>query len=307
MNHESFGNVLVNEALTQEGFTFLKFFTTGHSGNQVVLAENTKHDRYVVKIPQDEISQTEVITNLQGYKKIEQNGISDILPEVRRTGRVRQFTYLVTNFLGDDFATRAHYESVPELMYTKLAHNMEPIYGKTIQVDGSSHNFIVRIQELLRKNYLTHILRAKLIDPNTILPHLAFDIDAFNTPKSCFAVFDFTPEDVYLTENTIKYPDPKADIRGNPIIDLACFAGISRDVYALPGSSHGYGYLEDLAIYDVSDKLGLTQSTARRLFSLGRSLQYSLSARFRIQSDPTIAQEYAQESVRYLRDAIRHA
>lgn len=204
------------------------------------------------------------------------------------------------------FAKRTHYESLPELMYAKLVHNMESIYGKTIQVDESSYNFIARIQELLRNNYLGHILPAKLIDPDMIIPHLAFDIDVFNTSKSCFAVFDFTPEDVYLTEDAIRYPDPKADVRGNPIIDLACFAGVSRDIYELPGSKEGYDYLEDLAIYDISNKLGLTQLTARELFNLGRSLQYSLSSRFRIQSEPTLAQEYAQESVRYLREAIRH-
>lgn len=303
-NKEVILSTYTRDALLQEGVEFVSCFTTGHSGNQVVLAKDVHQQLYVLKIPQDERSQAEVFTNLRGFRAIEENGLGRILPDVRRIGQVRDYTYLVTNYLGENFETKVKTNLTPEALFENLANKMDIVYSMSIKEDGNSFSFINRIQAMLRRNYINHLIPSKLIGPDDVMPYLEFDSTPFCTPTSCFAVFDFTPEDIYIGEDTIKYPDPKADVRGNPTIDLACFAGVSRDVYKLPGSESGYRTLEDLAIYGVSQKLRLTPAVARRLFNLGRALQLSLSARFRVNTDPTLAQTYTDESFHYLQAVV---
>jgi hypothetical protein len=115
---------------------------------------------------------------------------------------------------------------------------------------------------------------------------------------SAFACWDLTPEDLFIVNGVLKYPDPKASLRGIPIIDLACFGGVCRDSYKLKGSTEAYKTIEAFATGEVAHMFDVNTTDARKLFSLGRALQSALTSRFAI--DLEKARASASNSKAYL-------
>lgn len=292
---------IVSQILIAEGLSLEKRFTTGHSGCFVGKATDAEGKDLVIKIPLDDKSQEEIHENIQGYIALQQQGVPELLPDTIRIRSLNGRDYLITTYLGNDFAYRAQNEPNPEALYQELASQLLPIYKKTLKENSiDADTFLHFIENLLKRNFVGYITSSGIVNEEEAKDLLNFDVYQLVTDKSCFAVFDFTPEDVYLTEKGIKYPDPKQLISGNPIIDLACFAGVSRDVYKLPGSEEGYKILYDLAMHEVAPLLGLSENQAQRIFYLGRAVQYSLSSRFRIENEREKASVYARKSIEYL-------
>ena len=117
---------------------------------------------------------------------------------------------------------------------------------------------------------------------------------------TCFSPYDFTPEDIFISNSGFFYPDPKQECKGLPQISLACFAGVSRDAYGLPESVTGYKILEKFAVKTCSEIVDISISSAERLFLFGRALQCSFSSRVRIYGDKEKASYFAKESERHL-------
>ena len=105
---------------------------------------------------------------------------------------------------------------------------------------------------------------------------------------------------MFVHGEKIRYADPRPGLVGVPIIDLACFAGVSLCAYALPGAEEGYAILKAMACEFVADLLHLPRNQAERLFAFGRALQSAHSARFRVEKNPDLAREFAKESIRFL-------
>lgn len=126
-------------------------------------------------------------------------------------------------------------------------------------------------------------------------------LNSIQVRSLCFSSFDFTPEDVFVSEAAIKYADPVTSVVGIPIIDLACFSGVARDAYQLPGSAEGHDILYSYAIEHVSSILGINSTEAIRIWHFGRALQCALSARFRIDSDEGKSMSLTQLSEDHLR------
>lgn len=122
---------------------------------------------------------------------------------------------------------------------------------------------------------------------------------------SCFASFDFTPEDVFLSTDGLKYVDPKKSLLGIPIIDMACFGGVAKDAFALPGPVEGYDILKNFAINDISSLLKIDKTTAEAIFYLGRALQMALSSRFRLKTEADKSHQFFEKSCGYCRKIER--
>ena len=307
LNPESLGSLgvkididHVNRVLKMESLTPVSLFKSGNTGNTVLLTRSQNNNHFVLKIPNDKRSQDEVIKNLRGYKKIREANLQELLPNIIKTGEIGEFTYICTSYLGNDFATVLQESKKPEYQFQKLVDTLEPLYSKTLESDTNSERFLEMIKQVLQKNIFQYLIPAGFLTEKdtTMLNGLTCKL---SSPKSCFAVFDFTPEDIYLYPHTIKYPDAQEIIRGNPIIDLACFSGTSRDAYELPGSKSGYKVLEKFAVERVSNLLDLSRDQAQRIFYLGRATQLSLSSRVRISSSPKKAVDFANSCLEYLR------
>lgn len=289
----------LEEILRFENLQYVDTFSTGHSGC-IVVKVLRNHEELVLKVPTGQNSQKEILANIEGYTHLANEGLIEMLPEITHVGTLGSRTYLITTYLGADFAARARVEGENNLLFQMLADRMLDVYERSKKHDNQSLASLQRLQFLLTKNFNEYIIPSGIIKAGAVESFLEIDLKKYASPLSTFGVFDFTPEDIYLTGETIKYPDPKSDVRGNPIVDLACFAGVSRDISRLPGANFGYQLLHDVSVTKVADLLELTSEQAEGIFNLGRALQFSLSSRFRVEKDQSLAVTYAINSLEYL-------
>jgi hypothetical protein len=269
----------------------------GNSG-ALVLHTQKNGKEFVVKIPMNESSEKEIEENLGGYERIQRAGLYEILPDCIKVGEFNDRKYIVMSYLEEDFAQQSMVSERPLSLYSIFPVLLGSIYRRTKKKDEESRKFLERMKHRLEKNYREYLIPSGVMSKISL--KLLYDIETHAPELSCFAVFDFTPEDVYLIENKIKYPDPKQEIRGVPIIDIACFAGLAKDVYHLPSSNEGYDILKKFALNEVPEILEMSRNDARIIFYYGRALQLSLSSRFRIKSETEKAKMYATKSLEYL-------
>lgn len=255
----------------------------------------------VVKIGLSERAAEEVRTNRKGYEALRGIGAVRIIPEPIFNLDFQNIPILVMGDCGPDFYHAVRQSKTPHALYLDLVQGMKPIYAETRQL-SPGNSCLEPLRSLLLEQYKTWL--PHLTDPAVIRQLAERDFQDLNPPFVCFSSFDFTPEDVFVTSKGIKYADPGLDVLGFPAIDLACFAGVARDAYGLPGAEEGYEILADFAIRDLSEILELDASKVSRIFSLGRAIQCALSARFRLESNPEKATELARSSQDFLRSFL---
>jgi len=289
----------ITRVLNRENLKPLQIFSTGNSGC-IVLKAVRDLDEFVLKIPTDDHSLVEILNNIRGFDNLRREGLDEMLPEFIGVGKVDKLTYILSTYLGNDFAADSRKAGDGNNLFSILSERIFSIYKKTLKNDSQPDSFINNFKIRLNKNFKQYIIPAGIVKTRSFDKFIGFDANKYSSKFNCFGGFDFTPEDIYLKDNTVKYPDPKSEIRGNPIIALACFAGVSRDIYCLPGAIEGYELLHRLATTKVADLLELADNQAESIFNLGRALQFSLSSRFRIEKDPGLAEVYAMKGLEYL-------
>jgi len=293
-------NELISNILCNEDLELIRIFNTGNSGAIVLHTHNKYHEEFVLKIALNNRSKQEIDKNEMGYKAIKKAGLDSLLPtqyEIRTYDGVK---YLKMNYLGKSFLERTKIDENPFELYKILVNKLNPIYGSSTNKSDAGEEFLIRMRKILQKNYNEFLMPARIVTKDDVKEYINKHIEKEAKKHCCFAVFDFTPEDVYLSADGIKYPDATDKIEGIPIIDLACFGGVARDVYNLEGSTHGYEILENYAILKVAKILSLPVDNAQKLFYYGRALQLSLSSRFRIEKEPEKAKILAKQSLNYL-------
>jgi hypothetical protein len=206
------------------------------------------------------------------------------------------------DYLGDNFLEANKKSNNPKKDYKTLCDILSKIYKKSRE-HNDSLEFIKEMKDRMIRYYRDYLIPAGHIKEKDLSFIKQYEIKTLNSEYSCFAVFDFTPEDVYILDNKLKYPDPKHSLIGNPIIDLACFAGLARDVYVMKKSDYGYELLKDFALGEVSELLKIDKIKASKIFNFGRALQCSLSSRFRIKK-PDKSKLFANKSLHYLELAM---
>ncbi len=275
-------------------------FNNGNSGALVLKCLSNEHGPVVLKVSQDERSKEEIRANKSGYEKIRCERLETILPDLLIVNSQGERDYILMSDLGDNFMDAVKKSKNPVAEYEKLCKAMGTIYLRTRKEDDRSESSVELALQILRDKYSN-----SLIPHGIISPHAAQSIDnlaVLRVPPraSTFACFDFTPEDIFLLNGGLKYPDPKHQIRGLPIIDLACFAGVSLDSYELPGSQVGYQIIEDFACGTVAELFSLSESEAKRYFYLGRALQLAISSKVRIDTEFPKAQLLGEKSLEFL-------
>ncbi|MBI2642256.1 MAG: hypothetical protein HYW97_00180 [Candidatus Wildermuthbacteria bacterium] len=285
---------ILNSICVHEGLTLDTQLTLGNVCEFVFRGHRADGSSAILKVGTDQASKDEIAENLSGYRSMDALGVSQLAPRVFSTQTTGDAHYILMEDCGDDFYTQAKKSLAPEDLYTTLAAAMGSIYEQTLRPSNAGKQMVMVVVALVGEQYKNYLQKA--FDPMRLitaqLAQLVSTFEATPLTHACFANWDFTPEDVYLQRNQVRYSDPKDSVLGLPTIDLACFAGVSRDVYHLPGSDKGYAQLERLATRQVAQLFSITQWDAEKYFALGRLLQSFLSARVRIQNDPNQAHKF---------------
>jgi hypothetical protein len=274
--------------------------TLGNVVETVFHARDEKRD-LVVKIGLSDRAAEEVKLNRRGYDSLRSIGATRILPDPLFNADYRGIPIVVMGDCGPDFYHAVRAEADPTVLYKRLIENMNSVYQETRRA-SSGNGYLHALRSRLIKQYEVHLREEA--DHALVQEFYDRDLRDLDPPHICFSSFDFTPEDVFVGPFGVKYVDPLPDVLGVPAVDLACFAGVARDAFGLPGAEKGYLLLESFAVRGVSRILDMDERNARRFFFLGRALQCALSARFRLTTDIQKARALTKQSELFLRDFL---
>lgn len=272
-------------------------------GNVVktVFRANNGIQPLIVKIGLSSRAAEEVRMNWKGYSNLREIGAKNLLPNFLMIEEYKDIPIIIMSDCGEDFWHAARQSENPLNLYQSLTAGIYPVYIKTRRL-SSGYEYLESLRGRLLRQYKNRL--KNLIDPNLVSRFTKYSLETLATPYICFSSFDFTPEDVFITQSGVKYVDPLPEVLGNPIIDLACFAGVARDAYNLPASTEGYQWLENFAATKVAALLKVNSWQGQRLFALGRALQSALSASVRISNQPNDAKRLAKISQKFIQQFL---
>ena len=283
------------------GLQIVHKFQLGNVCKAVFRVQDLAGNTLVLKVGTDARGMAEIRRNKIGYDKLISLGLDSFIPRIHAYEINDFFAVLLMEDCGEDVLTQIKKSDNPAKLYDLITEGIEPVYRRSKRQGADGSNMIQSVQKKIKEQYQTH-LRSPF-DPEGCLEAQIRSMDAFidhvSVPFFCFSNWDFTPDDVYLTTDGIKYSDPHEEVTGNPIIDMACFAGVAV-AHGLPGSVEAYGRIEAFAIQRVADILEIDEHIASKLFFLGRILQCFLSTRFRGKEFPEQAKQLFAEARIYL-------
>lgn len=291
-------NKLENKILSElknRGISPIKRIIGGHQGNSIFLCHDRNNGDLAVKFGNPE----EIVENMSGYLTIENMNAREILPSPLYSLNIANHPVIVMQYLGLNFKESKDLHSIES--YHLLIKNMDEIYDSTLKKDnGAGYSFLVDLKDNVF-SLINEKIKSRLSDQERRTLDAVSISNEF--PNSCFSVFDFTPDNVFIFNGKIKFVDPKSLARGIPIIDLAAFAGCARDVYCLEASREGYQLLKDYSTDSLADKLNISPKNAERLWYFGRGIQSLLGAVFRIDEDAVAADKFLHNSIKYFERA----
>ncbi len=277
-----------------------KVLTGGNICNAVYKVQQEDGSPLVLKIGTTERTIAEIQMNIAGYQKLKNMGLNKFIPTIIGSQVSKDSAFVLLEYCGPNFITLLRQAQKPIQLFRRLITEMQTIYFESLRVSEDSKRMIISVANKVIEQYERYL---NPLDLNKALPQLRKLLNFLNSLNlrfSCFSSWDFTPEDIYLTPQGIKYGDPHEDVLGIPIIDLACFGGVVRDAYKAPGTIEGYKLLYDFAMGQVASLLEVSNEIAKKVFFLGRVLQCFLSARFRMEKEPTQALALFNQGKKYL-------
>lgn len=286
MNYQEKIALVLNILKEDYGIIFGEQLTLGNVCKSVYRGRFSGED-VVVKIGISGLEQEEIRKNVLGYQEMISIGAKSLIPDPLKCFSVRDSSVIIMQDCGLDFWHAVQQSSRPVTLYERLAEKLKLAYRETKNNAQKAIESLEEIRTRLLEQYDKYLFPAfsESFDTQHIVDFEKQNLGKFLPQYSCFSTFDFTPEDVFLSSFGLKYADPQPGLLGIPAIDLACFAGVARDAYDLPGSKEGYEILKALAIYELPQIIGLDSVMCNKVFLLGRSLQCALSSRFRIGED----------------------
>ena len=282
-------------------------FLLGNICKTIFRVINKDSRELVLKVGNTEQTINEIVQNKIGYERLQQQGLQWFIPEILAVEiSENNFAFMLMEYCGPDILTQLKKSSDPICIYNQLITQLEKVYGQSLQQSSNGKEMIEVILDKVVEQYEKYI--QKPLDPmNSLSNQLQLLRRSFPVNEikfCCFSNWDFTPEDTYLLNGGLKYSDPHAEVLGIPIIDMACFAGVLI-AYEISSVVEGYNLIQKFAINRIPHILSISKPLACRLFSLGRVLQCFLSARFRMDSNPSQAQKLFCEAKNHLEKVIK--
>lgn len=281
---------MLDDVLKELGLTMVRQFMNSHKPKGAYEVMNEVGASLVLKYSQSEAGIQEIVTNLKGFKKLGQYA-----PHVYASDIRADSAYILMQNLGNDFSSMSVMSTDNAKSYTDLVKELEQLYNvslHTLQDEQACFlSGMLEIYRLIDDDFYKDYLGSSIEVIHKIKQHFLFSVNT-----QTFSCWNFRPTNVYLNNGKIKITSPLSQLNGVPIIDLAVFAGVARDVLALPGSQQGYELLYNFATTRVATLLGIRESKAIKLFHAGRILQLLKGIKSRLlEGKPVIANEYKQD------------
>lgn len=280
-------NDLLNSICKKYKLTFQENMELGHNSDIVCLATNKNGSKVVIKAAKSINSMAEIVRNIEGYRKLKNCGVSFFIPQIIAYEYTDDYAFIIMEYLGLNFLNQTKHSKNSLRLYLALMTSLEKVYLSSLKEGIEGGEAIKVLIQKIMTLYEEYVYEN--FDPSrnifSLLKRACLSIDTSSISFYCFSNWDFTPEDVYLTNTGVKYSDPRVDIFGIPIIDMACFGGLIK-LYGLPQGNKGYEEFKKFAVNKVGGILHISRDQSEKIFYLGKIFQCFMSIRFRYQSNP---------------------
>ncbi len=260
-------------------------YQSGHMGAEILrferLADQTMLVAKVVKVA-DQQAMGDLSANISGYNKLKRIGAGQIIPPDLELVETEGYRVLVMRDLGMPLtqvnsgleACREMWLGYPKLVFRTMEGTA--FVGQVCRNIGKyCRNFDVDIAGRIT----------------------AFDWPK-KFPKAGLMLLDFTPDNVFCTEQGAYFIDPwdQASFLGHPAVSLGQFSQLMR-IYGMKQAEECREYLLGLSLGEITQLLGCDRELSRLAFCLGETLQLVLSAYVRRENDTATAEGFIRQAL----------
>lgn len=278
----------------------------GHSGALLFRTRTSQGERFVIKISDDKISTKEIKSNSRAYKQIKAEGPARLIPHIEVGEDASGRKYIIMPDLGETFSSQARSEAGAD--YRAFQQSVWQAFVESFKKESpmNEHSDSIRVAKDALRQYQQTLRTGGIPNDTTVAAIDKISADAISSGASSFFLLDFTPDNVFIYDGHVQFIDPweQETYRGSPIVNLAQFQTLAKDIYGLPGVEDA-GELFEALFSKIGDKLGLSTYQVLAQRNLGAALQFSLSSFTRLHSDPEKAHEYYKESDRAIQEVVR--
>lgn len=283
----------------QRGLTVVEEINKGLAGCVVFRGVKPDGEKVVIKVGNSPRGVEEIESNLHGYRSIAEIGANDILPDGIELFETSFGPSIVMADLGTDFLiTSTNYETT-RANFDVLTATLQGVYSQ-VSVDSpelclsSVNDGLQKLEDRIRKFPEVGINGYEQVADQIrhIVP------SALSGRNSSLFLLDFTPSNVFIHKGKARFIDPwrQSTYLGNPLTSVAQFVTYAEAAYEVPGfNQDNLDYVGFML--EVGRMMGLTPEQAQAQFLIGQSLQYSLSAYYRIEKQPEKAQRFIDQMV----------
>ncbi len=294
MPHKEQGKGIEKEmgvALGRRGFDGVEPFGPRGDTGAVLYSCHKNGTRYIVKVGTDAQSAKEIGDNEYGFKMLRAEGAGSILPEAISTFTVGGHPAIIMEYLGRSFRDASKDDPTA---YAILFDSVESLARNTLRTDAVAQaRGFAEIASHLRKWY-------GLLSERGIITKEALNVldsireEPMNSDKCTIMLLDFTPDNIFISGDGIKYIDPwvQGTYSGSLIPSISIFMGLLETAYGTRIEVHVREKLNRL-VRSLGRMLDLDERQIEGQMLLGHSLQLALSSFVRIENDPKTSKGYA--------------
>src|SRR3989338_5535039 len=212
------------------GLKIIEPLELGYNSDALYRVSNGRGMMFVLKIATTMNSIREIRMNLQGYENLERIGLKRFVPAIVASEINDDFAMILMEDCGPNYLSQARESTDPISLYQRTAAELKEMYTISRREGHEGQQMLEGIIALIIEQYDHYIQKTfdpcmAVVSQLQLLPQV---IRAERVSSYCFSNWDFTPEDIYMTPQGLKYSDPHAEVLGVPIVDLACLAGLVR-------------------------------------------------------------------------------
>lgn len=250
-------------------------YESGHMGSRIArfVTEDGRHLVAKCAAYSDTNAMADIKANVRGYAEIEMVGLSDMLPPALRQLDLTEHRVLVMEDLGRSVAQlnsgMKTWATVARSFESRAMATATTTRGDYVE-EVTSH-----IARFSTDNELVDAIRRK----SSVIPE-----------RSALMLLDFTPDNVYVRDESFRFLDPwdQRSYLGHPCVSLAQFATLAR-IYRLKDAEMLCTKWRTDSVQFYSELLACDESVSLDAYKLGETLQLTLSAYVRRNSDPSFA------------------
>ncbi len=248
---------------------------SGKRCKNVFRVRNIFDQSLVLKFASDEMGHEEIKSNLQGYSQIREIGLINFIPKIFEENIQKNCSYILMEDCGDSLAAQLLDTAEYCFPIAQFCKEMFDIYSRSNFSGPQGMNYIstrIKAVKHLYEDVKMHL------NGSEELKHFVQGMDMNLSAQINFYSFsswDFMPGNIFVNEHGIKFIDPTASVVGMPIIDLACFAGVLKDLYQRD-------HVEEIRLFcheELAKLYNLSDKNVRKIFCLGQIIQTLLHFR----------------------------